>query len=128
MGLAQVIADLVTKGFVPCIPLSEHQPYDLVAISCLGKPLKLQVKFASLMKNGCVEVKSKTVWVDRHGNHIRKYKKNDFDYYAIYCPEKKVVLYIPNNKKCPYYVRFEKTKNNQNKYVRWAEECLNLNL
>lgn len=56
VGLPQVIADLVGKGFVPCIPLSEHQPYDLVAVSPQGKPFKLQVKFASLMKNGCVEV------------------------------------------------------------------------
>lgn len=128
MGLVQVIANLVTKGFVPCIPLSEHQPYDLVAISRQGKPLKLQVKFTSLMKNGCVEVKSKTVWADRNGNHIRKYKKNDFDYYAIYCPEKKVVLYVPNTKNCPTYVRFDKTKNNQNKHVRWAEEYLDFDL
>jgi len=28
-GLARVIADVVDKGGTPCIPLSEHQPYDL---------------------------------------------------------------------------------------------------
>lgn len=77
------------------------------------------------MKNGCVEVQSKTVWADRNGNHIRKYKWNDFDYYAIYCPEKNVVLYIPNTKTCPTFVRFENTKNNQNKNVRWASAYLN---
>jgi hypothetical protein len=126
IGVTQVIADLTSKGFVPCIPLSEHQPYDLVAVNDNGKLLKLQVKYASLMKNGCVEVKSKTVWADRNGNHIRKYRRSDFDYYAIYCPTKKVILYIPNTSNCPTYVRFEKTKNNQNMHVRWAEEYLNL--
>ncbi len=125
VGVAQVIADLVSKGLVPCIPLSEHQPYDLVAVAYSGKPYKLQIKFSSLMKNGCIEVKSKTVWADRNGNHFRKYKSNDFDYYAIYCPDKKVVLYVPNTKICPAYIRFEKTKNNQSKHVRWADTYLN---
>ncbi|MFC1480602.1 group I intron-associated PD-(D/E)XK endonuclease, partial [Candidatus Omnitrophota bacterium] len=32
LGLAKVIADLIQKGYVPCIPLSEHQPYDLLAV------------------------------------------------------------------------------------------------
>ena len=32
IGLTKVIADLTVKGYIPCIPLSEHQPYDVVAI------------------------------------------------------------------------------------------------
>ncbi len=128
VGVAQVIADIVGKGYVQCVPLSEHQPYDLVVVNENGRSFKLQVKYASLMKNGCVEIKSKTVWADRNGNHFRKYKRSSFDYYAIYCPDRHVVLYIPNTEGCPSFGSFENTKNNQDKKVRWAKEYLNFDL
>ncbi len=32
IGVATTIADLTDKGYVQCIPLSEHQPYDLVVV------------------------------------------------------------------------------------------------
>ncbi|MDD5427649.1 MAG: group I intron-associated PD-(D/E)XK endonuclease [Candidatus Omnitrophica bacterium] len=73
IGVAKVIGDLAVKGYVPCIPLSEHQPYDVVAISKTGDVFKLQVKYASLKA-----------------------------------------------------IRFEKTINNQNLHVKWADDYLKL--
>jgi len=55
---------------------------------------------------------------------MRKYNNGDFDYYAIYCQEKETVLYVPNTKNCPKAIRFEKTSNNQNKHVKWANSYL----
>jgi len=126
IGVAKVIADLVQKGHVPCIPLSEHQPYDIVAILKNGKAVKLQVKYSALFGSGIVEVKFRTSWADKHGTHMRAYKLQDFDYYAIYCPENEVVLYIPNSTNCPKVVRFSKTANNQTKYVKWANDYLDI--
>ena len=37
VGLAKVIADLAEKGHVPCVPLSEHQAYDLVVVVRSGR-------------------------------------------------------------------------------------------
>jgi hypothetical protein len=122
IGVAKCIADLVTKGYVPCIPLSEHQPYDIVAVSDNGKIYKLQVKYATLQDNGTIEVKFRTSWADKHGTHMKYYSPSDFDLYAIYCPEKDTVLYIPNTKNVPKVIRFEKTRNNQGKYVSWADD------
>jgi hypothetical protein len=62
-----------------------------------------------------------TGWVDRHGFHSRRYHENQFDYYALYCPEKELVLYIPNTVNCPTVVRFDRTSNNQQKHVKWAK-------
>ncbi len=124
VGLAKVIADLATKGYVSCIPLSEHQSYDIVVITETGKALKLQVKFASLKSNGTVEVRFRSSWADKRGTHIRHYSKEEFDYYAIYCPEKNVVLYVPNSSDCPKVLRFNKTANNQSRYVKWADDYL----
>ncbi|MBP7215924.1 MAG: hypothetical protein KBA46_01435 [Candidatus Omnitrophica bacterium] len=127
LGVAKCISDLVSKGYVPCIPLSEHQPYDIVAISMKGDAFKLQVKYASLQDNGTIEIKFRTSWADKHGTHTKYYGEHDFDYYAIYCPEKDIVLYIPNSKKGPKIVRFDKTRNNQLKNVRWANDYQEVN-
>ena len=126
IGVAKVISDLAVKGYVPCIPLSEHQPYDVVAISKTGDVFKLQVKYASLKSNGTIEIRFRSSWADRNGTHIRHYRKEDFDFYAVYCPEKDKVLYIPNDPKCPKAIRFEKTINNQNLHVKWADDYLKL--
>ncbi|MBU0604687.1 MAG: hypothetical protein KKH77_00160 [Candidatus Omnitrophica bacterium] len=126
IGVAKVISDLTVKGYVPCIPLSEHQPYDLVAISDSGDVFKIQVKYASLKSNGTIEVRFRSSWADRNGTHIRHYRKEDFDFYAVYCPEKDKVLYIPNDPKCPKAIRFEKAMNNQNLHVKWADDYLKL--
>ena len=126
IGLAKVISDLTIKGHTPCIPLSEHQPYDIVAVDDKGKVLKLQVKYATLKTNGTIEVRFRTSWADKNGTHIKHYSKDDFDYYAIYCPEKDVVLYVPNSPTCPKAIRFEKTVNNQSCYVKWANNYLKL--
>lgn len=83
---------------------------------------QVQVKYAALQDNGTIEVKFRTSWADKHGTHIRYYNENDFDLYAIYCPEREIVLYVPNTKKTPRVIRFEKTRNNQGKYVSWADD------
>ena len=121
IGLAKVIADLMTKGHIPCIPLSEHQPYDLVVVLGNGEIVKLQVKYAQLKKNGTVDVKFRTSWADKQGIHTRHYQEQDFDYYAIYCPEKEQVLYVVNTFDCPKSIRFDKPANNQHKNVKWAD-------
>lgn len=126
IGVGKVISDLVQKGYIPCIPLSEHQPYDIVAIIKDGEAVKLQVKYAALSGSGIIEVKFRTSWADKHGTHMCTYKEQDFDYYAIYCPDKEVVLYIPNSTDCPKVVRFDKTTNNQSKYVKWANDYLDI--
>jgi PD-(D/E)XK endonuclease len=125
-GLARVIADIVDKGGIPCIPLSEHQPYDLLAVLVNGSVVKLQVKYAGLKSNGTIDVKFRTSWADKNGTHTRHYKKEDFDYYAIYCPEKNKVVYIPNSLDCPKAIRFDRPANNQSKNVKWADAYLKL--
>lgn len=126
IGLSKVIADLTVKGCVPCIPLSEHQPYDVIVVGQAGKVYKIQVKYASLKKNGTIHVSFRRSWADKNGTHIRHYTANEFDYYAIYCPEKDVVLYVPNNAGCPKVIRFNKSANNQSRNVKWFKDYLKL--
>lgn len=126
IGVAKTIADLTIKGNIPCLPLSEHQSYDLVVVLQDGKAVRLQVKYATLKKNGTIEVKFRTSWADKNGTHVKHYRESDFDYYAIYCPEKDVVLYVPNSKGCPKALRFEAPTNHQSKCIKWAKDYLSI--
>ncbi len=124
--MANVIADLIQKGHIPCVPLSEHQSFDLVAVLRNKKTIRLQVKYASLKHNGSVEVRFRTGWVDKHGMHMRRYKPSDFDYFALYCPQREVVLYVANDAKIPSVLRFTSPGNNQGKHIAWARDYLEL--
>jgi len=126
IGLVKVIADLTLKGYVPCIPLSEHQTYDLIAVSRNGKAFRLQVKYATLKRNGTIEVRFRRNWSDKNGTHTEHYSKDEFDYYAIYCQEKNSVLYVPNTHDCPKAIRFNRAANNQKKNVNWFKNYLDL--
>ena len=126
IGLTKVISDLTVKGYVPCIPLSEHQSYDVVAVNGNGKIFRVQVKYARLKKNGTVEVRFRRNWADSKGSHTKHYSEEEFDCYAIYCPEKDKVMYVPNAADCPKAIRFEKTANNQALNVKWADDYLQL--
>ena len=124
IGLAKVISDLTLKGYVPCIPLSEHQPYDIVAMNGSSSAITLQVKYARLKKNGTVDVRFRRNWSDKNGTHTKAYSTDEFDYYAIYCPDKDKVLYVPNSVNCPKAIRFDKPANNQARYIKWADSNL----
>jgi len=126
IGVAKAISDLTLKGCVPCLPLSEHQPYDLVVVLPDGEAVKMQVKYATLKKNGTIDVKFRTSWADRKGSHTRHYSEKDFDYYAIYCLDKDVMLYIPNTLDCPKVIRFDKPANNQSMFIKWANDYLKI--
>lgn len=126
IGLTKVISDLTLKGYVPCIPLSEHQPYDIVAIAKTGTAVKLQMKYASLKHDGTAEVRFRRSWADKNGTHTEYCGRDEFNYYAIYCLEKDAVLYVPNNSACPNAIRFDKPANNQIQNVKWAKDYLKL--
>ena len=124
IGLCKVITDLTVKGYVPCVPLSEHQAFDIVAVTEEGSVLRLQVKYATLRKNGTIEVGYRRNWADKHGTHTQHYSASEFEYYAVYCPQKDVVLYVPNRRGSPKTIRFDKPANNQARSVKWAKDYL----
>ena len=80
IGLAKVIADLTEKGHVPCVPLSEHQPYDLVVVTRSGVVAKVQVKYASLKANGTIDIRYRRSWSDSRGTYSTPYGHDEFDW------------------------------------------------
>ena len=88
LAVIKTIADLASKGFKILIPVAcEHLRFDLVGYRD-GKFTKFQCKYST---SG--DVKNKTCWNSSSGSHSNKYQEGDFDYYAVYLPDKDVICY-----------------------------------
>lgn len=88
LAVAKVALDLTSKGYyVFNAMFSEHLPFDLVVYKN-DKFLRIQVKYSS---DG--NVHHKHTWSSKFRSETRKYDMNDFDYYALYCPEIEKILY-----------------------------------
>lgn len=94
IGLGCVMADLLKHDIQVALPVSEHLPFDLIAIHPRGDTLKLSVKYRTMNKIGCVCVTSKSFWNDRNGTHTRWHSVGDYDAVAIYCPDTDECYYL----------------------------------
>src|SRR6266849_5630383 len=70
-GLGQVIADLMTNGVQVAIPLSEHLPFDLIAIGEHGGMRRVQVRYRAAANASRLRCELLGSWADRNGNHKR---------------------------------------------------------
>lgn len=123
LGVLKVQCNLYEQGYIPCIPLTEHAPYDLVACNERGCK-KIQVKTRSL-KGGKLSIPFKSCWSDRHGTHSVEWDKNTFDLVAVYCPETDLCYYFDHNDFGKgITLRVETPKNNQKDKVNFANDYL----
>lgn len=123
-GTGNVIADLLSKGIQVCLPLSEHLPFDLVAVREDGTLLRVSVKYRE-MKNNSVLVHFRSVYSDSRGTHTKQIDKGQIDILAIYCPDTKTVYYVnPLHFEKSVTLRIENSINNQTKGVNFAKDFL----
>ncbi len=126
LGLMMVMADLAAHDIGVCVPLSEHMPFDLIAVSSDGKLSRIQAKYRKAL-NGAVVVPLRNSYADRNGSHVRLTDRSLFDAYAMYCPDTKTVYYIKNdeiplNYTGDFTLRIIPTLNNQQKRTRMASD------
>lgn len=95
VGVAMVIADLARNGFKVALPVSDHLPFDLIAISPSGRMFRFSVKHRHRNKRGCVEASTRSVYSNGKGSHTKYADKNWIDGIALYCPETEAVYYVP---------------------------------
>ena len=93
VGLAHVIADLMSHGIQVALPISEHLPFDCIAIDESGAMRRLSVKYRTAAR-GHLEVRLRSSWADREGVHNRLHGRSDYDAFAIYCPEAEACFYL----------------------------------
>ena len=123
-GTGNVIADLLSKGIQVCLPLSEHLPFDLIAVKPNGDLMRVSVKYRTLTK-GKVFVSFSSSYSDSNGIHRKPVDKTLIDLLAIYCPESKEVYYIiPSQFDKSVTLRVEESKNHQTKGINLAKDYL----
>ena len=94
LGLACVLVDLIKHDIQVALPMSEHLPFDLVAIHASGEMMKISVKYRVMAKTGSVTVETRSIWADRNGTHHRQHNPGDYDAVAIYCPDMDQCYYV----------------------------------
>jgi hypothetical protein len=129
VGIGMVIANLMNNGIQVCLPISEHLPFDLVAISASYILRRVQVKYKS-MRNGKISLSLRNSYSDRRGTHIRRTERSSFDAYAVYCPETHKVYYIsvaeiPDRLINTFTLRVAPSKNSQIRGVNVAADFEN---
>jgi hypothetical protein len=116
-------ADLCAKGFLVCLPLSEHTPFDLVIYRHrLFKTV--QVKTRSL-RNGMLTVRFDHSYSDSKGVHTKKVDKELIDVYCVYCLDNECCYYFKTNDfklNRTINLRVNAPKNNQAKNIKWAAD------
>jgi hypothetical protein len=122
-GVGFVVADLLSKNIQVALPISEHLPFDCIAISEENRLIRLSVKYRAKDAHGGLCVALKSNWNDRHGTHIKRQNKAAFDATAVYCPDTGKCYYIRNDEAGDAFVlRMEVPKNGQHKGVRLAAD------
>jgi hypothetical protein len=57
LGVAKTIPHLLEYGIRSCVPLSEHLPFDLIAVMPDFMTLRrVQVKYRKIARRGCIEL------------------------------------------------------------------------
>lgn len=123
LGLGFIIGDLLRAGIQIALPLSEHLPFDLIAVSEAGQLVRVQVKYRAATR-GTITCGLDSVWSDSHGSHHRPYDPAAYDALALYCPEPSMCCYLrvaelPRDTVC---LRLEPPKNNQVRGIRLAAD------
>src|SRR3982074_2597939 len=93
-GLGQVIGDLMTNGVQVAVPLSEHLPFDLIAIGEDGAMRRGQGRYRASVDGAHVRCHLGGSWADRNGTDKRAFDASAIDGLAIYCPSPKTFIYL----------------------------------
>ena len=125
-GLGAVIADLLSKNIQVALLVSEHLPFDCIAISAENRLVRLSVKYRAKASRGCLDVRFISAWSDKKGTHRKAVDVSTFDATAVYCPDTGKCYYVRNSETngAGFTLRLETSKNNQASGVRLAADYL----
>lgn len=122
LGELKVASDLINQGYYVFKELGDICKCDLIVLNQDYAPIKVQVKAFNTVK-GAISIKSSKDGPNYHFDYEQKHA----DIYAVFVPDKEIILYISNKELLKYNtltIRIDKAKNNQQK-VNKAENYLN---
>ncbi len=122
LGVLYAQLDLAKRGWIICLPQTEHAEFDLVAYKD-GRFLRVQVKYRTLSAEGTVVVQMATTWADRRGNHVQRIDRTAIDVICIYCPDTNRCYYVSTARVTGEHIRLRinPARNAQVKGIHHAE-------
>jgi hypothetical protein len=113
-------ADLAAQGFTILLPLTEHAPFDLVIYKNRAFR-RVQVRYRACSKKGCLDVRLRSIWSDRHGVHRVLMDKSEVDLVCVYCPDTDECYYFdPAQVGVSLSLRITRAQNGQKKRINEA--------
>ena len=92
-ALGFVVAEMYKNGIGVCLPMSEHHPFDFIAVSENGELSRVQVRHVK-ESDGQIHIPLANIYGKRAGNVIHTLDRRQFDCFAVYCPEAQKVYYV----------------------------------
>jgi hypothetical protein len=128
LAVAKVIAHLLEHDIRVCLPLSEHLPFDFIAIMPDMKTLRrVQVKYRA-MKAGAVSAVFRSNYYDSKKIYSVRVNLDHIDCYAIYCPDNNQTYYLRTDEvpdtAIELRLRIVPTRSGQQQGVRYAHHLV----
>lgn len=133
-----VLHALVRKGFEVLLPWADHLAYDIAyyysgeeSIDPIGKKehglIRIQCKLARISTDGgVIEFNAYRVSPGDNGRRsVKRGYRGEAEYFGVYSPDTDKVYMIPVDEVpegINIRLRLKKSKNNQEKFVRWAKD------
>lgn len=122
LAVAKVIAHLMEHNIRICRPLSEHLPFDFIAVMPDMHTLRrVQVKYRADNGYGAIDVSFRSNYYDSKRIYSKQVNFDHMDTYAVYCPQTDECYYlrveeIPRGSRAKT-LRLQPSRNKQSKGV-----------
>jgi hypothetical protein len=88
LAVAKTIAHLLEHNIRVCLPLSEHLPFDFIAVMPDMRSLqRVQVKYRKDIGTGALALNFRSNYYDSKKIYSKPTNLEELDAYAVYCPE-----------------------------------------
>ena len=125
ISIAQVAAALTRAGKSVLLPFGDNKRYDLVFEDEDGRFLRVQCKTGRIQKGVLCFPTCSIPSRSRTGcKTVRKSYGGQAELFGVFCPDNETVYVIPIKDLPPNtaFLRLERTKNNQQRGIRWAKD------
>ena len=95
IGLTQIIADLTKKDVKIALPISEHLPFDLIAISPDNRLSRVSIKYSGGDEKAVISLR--TISSNSKGYNVKYVNFDDVDAFAVYSPITGECYYVNKN-------------------------------
>lgn len=127
LAVAKTILNLRKHGIYTCLPISEHLPFDLIAVMPDMRTLRrVQVKYRADTGVGAFDISFRSNYYDSKKIYSKKVDLDEIDTYGVYCPDSRDCYYlrvdeIPLNA-ISLSMRLRPAKNGQKKDIWLASD------